>query len=94
MHFPAEPVTLQLRQAPVHTVAQQTASWQWAFRQSPSALQLCPSAFRPQVPTVCPAATVQTCPSAQSVAAVAVVQLSLQAPLAQRKLLQVNAVAT
>jgi hypothetical protein len=56
-------------------------------------LHFCPSAFFPQVPTVCPAATVHTCPSAQSVLLVARVQLSLQAPFAQRKLVHWNVVA-
>jgi hypothetical protein len=90
---PSRPVTLQLWHAPVQVVAQQTPSAQCPLRQSVSMLHFCPSAFFPQVPTVCPAATVHTCPSAQSVLLVARVQLSLQAPFAQRKLVHWNVVA-
>jgi hypothetical protein len=81
---------LQLWHAPVQVVAQQTPSAQCPFWQSASALQFWPSAFFPQLPTVAPAGTVQTWPSAQSVLLVATVQLSVQAPPAQRKLPHMN----
>jgi hypothetical protein len=87
---PASPLMLQLWHAPVQVVAQQTPSAQWPFWHSASALQVWPSAFRPQLPTVAPAATVQTWPSAQSVLLVATVQLSVQAPPVQRKLVHMN----
>jgi hypothetical protein len=93
VHFPSEPVIAQLWQAPAQAVAQQTPSAQCWFWQSASALQVCPSAFLPQVPAVAPLATVQTWPVAQSVLLVAVVQLSLHAPSAHWKLPQENVAA-
>jgi hypothetical protein len=82
VQVPSEPATAQLRQAPVQVVAQQIPSTQFPSTQSAATVQVCPSTFWPQVPTVLPVGMVQACPGAQSAA---VVQDSLQAPVAQAK---------
>jgi hypothetical protein len=90
VQVPSEPGTAQLRQAPVQVVAQQTPSAQWPFTQSASAVQVWPSTFLPQVPTVPPVATVQVCPGAQSAW---LEQYSLQAPPVHAKFPQLNVLA-
>jgi hypothetical protein len=90
VQVPSEPGTAQLRQAPVQVVAQQTPSAQCPFTQSVSVVQVWPSTFCPQVPTVPPAGIVQLCPGAQSAW---VEQYSVQAPLAQAKFPQLNVFA-
>lgn len=90
VQVPSEPGTAQLRQAPVQVVAQQTPSAQCPFTQSASALQVWPSTFFPQVPTVLPAGIVQLCPGAHPAW---LVQDSVQAPLAHAKFPQVKVLA-
>ena len=90
VQVPSEPGTAQLRQAPVQVVAQQTPSAQCPFTQSASAVQVWPSTFFPQVPTVPPVGTVQVCPGAQSAW---LEQYSVQAPFAQAKFPQANVLA-
>lgn len=90
VHVPSEPGTAQLRQAPVQVVAQQTPSAQCASTQSASAVQVWPSTFLPQVPTVPPAGIVQLCPGAQSAW---LEQYSVQAPPAQAKSPQLKVLA-
>jgi hypothetical protein len=90
VQVPSDPGTAQLRQAPVQVVAQQTPSAQWPFTQSASAVQVWPSTFFPQVPTVLPVGMVQLCPGAQSAW---LVQYSVQAPFVQAKFPQLNVLA-
>jgi hypothetical protein len=90
VQVPSEPEIAQLRQAPVQVVAQQTPSAQCPFTQSASAVQVWPSTFLPQVPTVPPVATVQVCPGAQSAW---LEQYSVQAPPVHAKFPQVNVLA-
>jgi hypothetical protein len=90
VQVPSEPGTAQLRQAPVQVVAQQTPSAQCPFTQSASAVQVWPSTFLPQVPTVPPVATVQVCPGAQSAW---LEQYSVQAPPVHAKFPQLNVLA-
>ena len=74
----------------MQVVAQQTPSAQFPFRQSVSAVQVWPSTFFPQVPTVAPVGMVQLCPGAQSAWPV---QDSVQAPVAQAKFPQAKVLA-
>ena len=90
VQVPSEPGTAQLRQAPVQVVAQQTPSAQCPFTQSASAVQVWPSTFFPQVPTVLPVGMVQLCPVAQSAG---LEQDSVQAPFAQAKFPQLKVLA-
>lgn len=75
VHLPMLPARLQLRQAPVQAVLQQTPSthcWLW---QSPFTAHFWPSSLGPQLPLT------QATPSAQSALPV---HFELHAPLAQR----------
>jgi hypothetical protein len=90
VHVPSEPGTAQLRQAPVQVVAQQTPSAQCPFTQSASAVHVWPSTFLPQVPTLLPVGMVHVCPGAQSAW---LEQYSVQAPVVQAKLPQLNVLA-
>jgi len=85
VHLPMLLLRLQLRQAPVQALSQQTPSTQWLFWHSPSLLQVWPSGLGPQL------SFWQALPSAQSTAWVATVQDDVQAPLVHRKGAQVCA---
>ena len=74
----------------MQVVAQQTPSAQCPFTQSASAVQVWPSTFVPQVPTLLPVGIVQLCPGAQSAW---LEQYSVQAPFVQAKFPQANVLA-
>jgi len=83
VHLPMLLLRLQLRQAPVQALSQQTPSTQWLFWHSPSVLQVWPSGFGPQL------SFTQAVLSAQSTAWVATVQDDVHAPFVQRNGAQV-----
>ena len=78
VHLPMLLLRLQLRQAPVQALSQQTPSTQWPFWHSPSVLQVWPSGLGPQL------SLTQAVLSAQSTAWVAAVHVDVQAPFVHR----------
>src|SRR3569623_745504 len=79
VHLPMLLLRLQLRQAPVQALSQQTPSTQWPFWHSPSVLQVWPSGVGPQL------ALTQAVLSAQATAWGAAVHVDVQAPFVHRK---------
>ena len=83
-HRPGEPGKLQLRQAPLHALSQQTPSMHWLDSQSLGSVHATPGFLFPHVPVVvlfCEVAT-HLWPDSQSAS---LRHELLQAPFAQRK---------